>query len=231
MRIPAVVLVLSAAVLPVLHPAVLQAQTRTTTHHGADAYIGVRSGTLGIGGEVAKLVNSHLALRVGANFFNYSTTREESDISFDAELRMKAVSALIDLFPSARGSFHLTGGLMTNPADIKATGVPNSNGNFTINDVQYTAADVGVLTGEGKWPKTSPYAGIGWGTPAARHGALKFVFDLGAVIGKPTITMSATGNVPGLQANVAAQQAKTQKDVEKYAKVYPVISFGLVYRF
>jgi hypothetical protein len=228
MRIPS--LVLPATALLLLSVSVLPAQSRTNSHKGADASLGVRFGTLGIGAEVAKLVNPHIGLRVGANFLNYSTTRTESDISFDAKLKMKGVSALVDLFPGARGSFHLTGGIMTNPVDITATGVPNSNGSYTINGTTYTSAQVGTLSAEGKWPKTSPYAGLGFGTPAGK-GGLKFVFDLGAVISKPTITLAATGNAPGLQANVAAQQAKTQADVEKYAKVYPVVSFGLVVRF
>lgn len=209
----------------------LSAQTRTITQHGADASIGVRFGTLGLGGEVAKLVTSHVGIRVGANFLSHSITRTESDITFDATLKLKGISGLVDLFPGSRGSFHLTGGIMTNPMEITAVGVPTSGGSYTINNVNYTAADVGILTASGKWPKTSPYAGFGFGTPASHGGGLKFVFDLGAVIAKPTILLAATGNAPGLQANVAEQQKTTQADVEKYAKVYPVVSFGLVYRF
>jgi hypothetical protein len=231
MRIPSLLHPALAGLLLCAPAAALSAQTRTIAHHSADASIGVRFGTLGVGGEVAKLVTSHLGLRVGANFLNYSTSRTESDISFDAKLKMKGMSALVDLFPGSRGSFHLTGGIMTNPVEITATGVPSGTGTYEINGTTYTAAQVGTLTGSGKWPKTSPYAGFGFGTPAASKGGLKFVFDLGAVISKPTITLSASNQDPTLQANVAAQQAKTQKDVEKYAKVYPVLSFGLVYRF
>ncbi len=228
MRVPSL---LYPVVAGLLLCAPLSAQTRTVSHHGADASIGVRFGTLGLGGEVAKLINPHIGLRVGANFLSHSITRTESDITFDATLKLKGVSGLVDLFPGSRGSFHLTGGIMTNPMEITAVGVPTSGGSYTINNVDYTAAQVGTLTASGKWPKTSPYAGFGFGSPASNGGGLKFVFDLGAVIAKPTILLAATGTAPGLQANVAAQQVKTQADVEKYAKVYPVISFGLVYRF
>lgn len=231
MRRSTVPLTLLGALLLSLPAAPLAAQ-KGGGSHGSDISLGVRFGTLGVGGEIAKLVTSHIGLRAGANFLSHSFSRTESDIQFNADLKLKGVSGLIDLFPSARGSFHLTGGVMTAPAELTATAVPTGS-TYTINNVDYTAAQVGTLTGSGKWPSASPYAGIGWGTPASKKGGLKLVFDLGAVIGKPTILLSASNptNNATLAADVAAQQVKTQNDVNKYAKVYPVISFGLVYRF
>lgn len=199
--------------------------------HGADLSIGVRAGTLGIGGEINKLITGHLGIRGSVNYFTANTTRTQSDISFDAHLKLQAITGLIDLYPSNRGSFHLTGGIISNPITVTATGVPNDGSTYTINGHDYTAAQVGTLTGSGKYPKTSAYAGLGWGTPASRHAGLKLVFDIGAAIGKPTILLSASNPNATLQSDVAAQQLKTQTDVNKYAKVYPVISLGLVARF
>jgi hypothetical protein len=201
--------------------------------HGADVSIAARASTLGFGAEISKLVMPHLGIRLGIN--TYSMTREidQTDITFDAKLKAKGMTALVDLYPSGRGSFHLTGGIITNPVEITATGVPKQNGTFTINDHVYTTAQVGTLTGSGEWPSTSPYAGLGWGTPANSRSALKFVFDLGAALSKPTIALTATGaaNNAQLQSDLNSQIVDTQKDVDKYAKVYPVISFGLAYRF
>ena len=92
---------------------------------------------------------------------------------------------------------------------------------------------MGTLTAAGKFHGVSPYLGFGVGTPANDHKALKFLFDLGAALGKPSITLNATGadSIPQLAADVQAQQAKTQHDVRKYLKVFPVLSFGLGYRF
>jgi len=144
---------------------------------------------------------------------------------------MQAFAAYLDLYPSRRGGFHFTGGVVTNPVTITGTGQP-SGGTYTINGVDYTSAQVGILTAQAKYPGASPYLGIGFGTPARNH-ALEFVFDLGAVIGQPTITMSATGAAAdaGLTSDLQAQIAQTQSDVRKYLKVYPVMSFGLAYRF
>ncbi len=195
-----------------------------------DLSIGVRAGTLGIGAEVNKLITGHFGVRASVNTFSASTTQTQSDLNFDAHIKLKAFTGLVDIYPSNRGSFHLTGGVISNPVTVDATAVPSGNGTYDINGTTYTGAQVGTLSGHAAY-KTSPYAGLGWGTPAAKHFGLKFVFDLGAAIGKPTITLSSTNQDPNLQSDIAAQQKKTQTDVDKYAKVYPVISFGLVARF
>ncbi|PYP21339.1 MAG: hypothetical protein DMD53_07545 [Gemmatimonadetes bacterium] len=191
--------------------------------------------TLGLGGEVARLLTDHVAARVGANYFKLSTTKTQSDITYDASLKLHAVSVLIDLYPGRRGSFHFTGGILTNPLTIDATGQPTSSGTFTMNGNTYTTAQVGALTAEGKYPGVSPYVGLGFGTPASKGGGLAFLFDLGAAIGKPTITLTASGSgcAAGTQCgnDLQPQADTTQHDVRKYAKVYPVLSFGLAYRF
>jgi hypothetical protein len=193
----------------------------------------LRFGTLGVGVEVSKLLMSHVGVRVGANYFKFSKTRTQSDVTYDATLKMQAFSALIDLFPGNRGNFHFTGGLMTDPAKVNGTGKPNSGGTFTINGNSYTTAQVGILSAEVKYPGVSPYVGIGFGTPARSGAALGFLFDLGATIGKATVALDATGAAsnPGLAADLKAQEATTEHDVQKFAKVYPVVSFGLAYRF
>lgn len=116
---------------------------------------------------------------------------------------------------------------------VTGTGRPGSTGNFTINDHEYQSGQVGVLTLEGKFPSVGPYAGIGFGTPATRHSAIKFLFDLGAVIGQPSLTLTSTGAATNAQlaSDLTAQRNKTQKDVRDIAKVYPVLSFGLAFRF
>src|SRR3989454_3836107 len=89
--------------------------------------------TLGLGAEVGRLLTSHVSARVGANYFKFSTSKSQSNISYDASLKLHAVSVLIDLYPGQRGSFHFTGGIMTNPLTIAATVQPTSSGTFKFN--------------------------------------------------------------------------------------------------
>jgi hypothetical protein len=203
-----------------------------TDQHHTDAAIGLRFGTPGIGLEASKLLTSHLGARVGANYFKLTRTQSKSDISYDASLKLQGVTALIDLFPARRGSFHISGGLMTNPLKVTGTGKPSAGGTFTINSNTYTSAEVGTLIAEAKYPSTSPYLGFGIGSPARGHSALGFTFDLGAAIGKPKVVLTATGAAsdPSLAADLQAQQDKTQKDLQKL-KVFPVLQLGLAYRF
>jgi hypothetical protein len=200
---------------------------------GSDVSVALRFGTPGFGVEVAKLVRSHVAVRVGAQFFRYNLTRTQSDITYSTSLKLHNVSALMDFYPAGRGRFHVTAGIVTNPLTISATGQPASSGYYAINGTLYQSSQVGTLTAEGKFSGVGPYAGLGFGTPASDDNALEFMVDLGAVIGEPTITLAATGAAsnPGLAADVRAQQARTQHDVTKFLQVYPVVSVGLAYRF
>jgi len=220
-----------SALLLALAAAPLEAQLTPEVSHHADVSVALRFGTTGLGLELAKLITGHLAVRVGADYAKITATKEQSDVTYAASLKMQAFAAYLDLYPWRRGGFHFTGGVVTNPVTITGTGQP-SGGTYTINGVDYTSAQVGILTAQAKYPGASPYLGIGFGTPARNH-ALEFVFDLGAVIGQPTITMSATGAAAdaGLTSDLQAQIAQTQSDVRKYLKVYPVMSFGLAYRF
>lgn len=224
MRIQTVVAVLLSA------PAVLVAQGSSS--QGVDMSVGVRVGTLGVGVEANKLITSHFGARVGYNVFSKNTTREQDDISFDAKVKLHSFTALVDVYPSARGSFHLTGGVVTNPLEFTGVGVPTGSG-YEIDGTTYTAAQVGTLNASGEFASVLPYVGFGFGTPANSKKGVKFVVDLGVGIGQPTLNLTATNplNNAQLAANVENQRIKTQDDIRKYLKVYPSVTLGLAFAF
>lgn len=196
-----------------------------------DASLGVKIATTGYGVEVAKLLSSHFAARVAVNFGSYNTNQTKNDVTYDASIKARGTAVLLDIFPPARGSFHFTTGLHTNPISIVGSAVPSGQGTIKLNNREYPASQVGVLTASVKLPSTAPYLGIGFGTPATRHGSVKLRFDLGAILGKPKVLLNATGaaNNAQLAADVAAEQAKTQKDINSLA-AYPVLAIGLAYK-
>jgi len=202
---------LGLSVLLLSFAPLLGQQSSDGSAHPTDASVAFRLSTTGFGGEVSKLLTGHVAARVGGSFFSVSTTKSQSNISYAASLKLHTFAALIDLSPGQRGSFHGTVGIVTNPLTISGTG-QSSSGRFTINGTSYRADSVGTLTLEGKFPGASPYAGLGFGTPASKGGALKLLFDLGAVLGKPTISLTSTGAAsnPQLASDLQAQQTKTQ---------------------
>ena len=208
--------------------AVLSAQGSGST--SSDFSAGLRVGTLGVGVEVSKLLTDHFGLRVGANFGSLTRTQNQSNLALDAKLKFQAFTGLVDFFPGSRGSLHLTAGVITNPLTIDGVGLPNGGGTLTINNVQYTQAQVGTLNATIKYSSALPYVGLGLGTPASKDGGFGFLFDIGAAIGKPTVSLSATGNGANLQSNLNAQQATIQSDANK-VPLWPVISLGIVWRW
>lgn len=210
-----------------------QGASAQSNRQSSDLALGVRVGSLGVGGEVSKLLVNHVGVRVGVNFASVKINGKKQDnITYDGKVKWQAVTALLDFYPSPRGAFHLTGGLITNPVKITMTGVPTGSGTFEINNNTYTAAQVGTLTGTGEFSSAMPYVGLGVGTAASKHGGLGFIFDLGAGIGKPKISLTATGAASNAQLrnDLDAQITSTQKDLDK-VPVYPVLSLGLIYRF
>ncbi|HUK20716.1 MAG TPA: hypothetical protein VLV45_04065 [Gemmatimonadales bacterium] len=207
--------------------------TASTAAAQANASIALRAGTPGIGADLGMLLFGHAALRVSGAFYQLTTSRTVNDISYDVTLKLHSFAGLLDIYPRSRGSFRLTVGCVTDPAELDGTGRP-SGSTFTINGTTYPSSTVGSLTGVVKFPSAAPYVGLGFGTPAHRHGAgVYFLFDLGAVVAKPTVSLAATGAAANgqLASNLQAQVDTTQQDIDKYVKVYPVLSIGIGLRF
>jgi hypothetical protein len=213
-------------------PVATPAETRGTGRGPLDLSIGVRGGTLGYGAEVGKLVASHLGVRVAAYVFSYARQQGLEDVQYDASVKFRHATALVDLFPGRRGKFHLTGGVVAGTSEVTGRGVPQGN-TFYLNDREYTSAEVGALTGAVRFPRVRPYGGLGWGTPAKNSGGIGFSTDFGVVYGAPTtvLTASNAGGNAQLRADLAAERADAQETLDQYAKFYPVVNFGLTYRF
>lgn len=198
------------------------------------AGIGIRAGTTGAGVDFGWSLAPTLSARIGYSGLSYSTTYEETDVSYDTKLKLSNLSGFLDWSPL--GPFRLTAGIIGNSSKANMTGTP-TGGTFTINGVTYSAADVGTLSGTVE-PGTSaaPYLGIGYGNVAGA--GVNFYFDLGVMFqGAPTASLSASCGpaVPPAQCtqirnDVAAEQQRLQEKLDKY-KVFPVLNIGLTIGF
>ena len=145
--------------------------------------VGLTVGTLGAGINVATPINDSFQLRLNINGAKYSRTESEEDIDYDADLKFANAGLLVDYFPFESVGFHLTAGAYYNANKIEAAGQP-TNGTFTIDDVDYQAAEIGSLNADLDFDKFAPYIGLGWGNDSRSEG-FGFSLDIGALVGKP----------------------------------------------
>lgn len=194
------------------------------------AGVGVKVGSLGIGAELTKSLTSKVNVRVGGNFFDYSYSGTEDDVTYDFDLKLQSFSGLIDLHPSG-GNFRLSAGVLANSNKVEAVGT--TTGTYSIGNGNYTRSQVGALTGRIDFKKAAPYAGIGFGN-GARGKGIGFILDLGVVFqGASKVSLSANGTAsssPAFQNDLRLEQTNLQEDLNVF-KYYPVIALGIAFRF
>lgn len=181
--------------------------------------IGGRFGTLGAGFEVTKALTKRTRLRVGANAFTFGTSFNEAGISYDVDLRSRNIAAIFDFHPM-NGNFRVSAGVFynKNEFDADATGFIRIGGN------DYNTS----LNANVSFDRTSPYIGVGWGNAVKEGRRLTHSFDLGLLYqGSPKVKLSATGV---LQSDLD-QEALELEDALDSFKYYPVISYGISFKF
>ncbi len=196
------------------------------------AAVSVEAGTLGYGANIGWAINDTTELVagwaggdvtdvIGSNFDadNVNYEIEESDFS-NPYLGVK-------LRPAGNW-FTVGAGIIVPDNDINVT----ANADFatyTINDVNYSTADVGSLNGTLEYRnKLAPYATIGF-RPNINN---KFgVFgEIGAAyLGQTDATVVASGT--SATAQQAAADAKIELENEDYLEWLPIVKLGATYRF
>ena len=214
-----------------LHPAFVPLSTAlvlcTTAAQAGELYanIGVPGVMLGYAQPLGPL----LGLRVDvATLGERSDRRTEDGINYDAKLKASRTALLADWFPFA-GSFRLTGGVTSNQykLDLLATG---AGGSLTIGSTTYVTTAADQFRVQVKFPSSTPYVGFGWGHNSGS--GLRFSLDVGAKIGKATVSYALSGPLAqqATQADIDAELAELRDGVGKIRAV-PQLTVGLGYSF
>ncbi|WP_461148737.1 hypothetical protein [Spirosoma pulveris] len=187
------------------------------------------AGSTGGGVAVGYSINRSVAVRVGANLFNYDGTlksgkdTDDIQIGFDYTVKLKNADLMVDLYPFKRSGFRLTGGAYYNINTVTFFGKPTKDVKF--NDTVFTIDEVGTLDGKADFNKVAPYVGLGFGNPYTRK-RLKFMVDIGFFYQQsPLVTFRTTG----MLEPSSDQGAVIQKNLEPL-KYYPVVNLGLSYK-
>ena len=133
--------------------------------------------------------------------------------------RRHACSALVSLLPL--GAAAQQGDFPTKPITVLAP--------FAAGGTVDIVAD--GLKVQIDFPRTTPYIGIGWGHQTGS--GLRFSADIGASIGRATVTATPRGALatqPDIQANVDKELAELRDGAAKLRAV-PQLSIGLGYSF
>jgi len=220
---------------------------QTTDQDAHHVGIGFVFGTLGLGGQAAVGLNRKLDVRGELNFFRISRSTVRNGITYDASIHLGNVGVLLDWFPWANG-FHVSPGLLVyNGNEITGSASVTGGQFFTLNGTPYFSSTTTPVTGSATigLNKVAPEILFGWGTLLPRNRHWSVIFDAGVLFwGSPNVTMNLTGDVcdfgqtncraisadPIVQANIKAQEAKYTSNASSY-KVFPVIQFGVGYRF
>lgn len=203
------------------------------TADAADYGLTASVGTTGLSVHVSRALAPGLNVRLGPNFFRYSTA-VTTDVTYDLTLKLRTFDVLLDYFP-ASGRFRMTAGAAYNGNRFDIVGRPNAAGNFTLFGNVYSAPSFGNLDGTVDFRRVAPYLGIGWGNPVATTKGWGFSTDVGVLFqGSPRSKLANTGcTAPALvcakiAADVAAENRRLNEELKEY-KYFPVVRFGARY--
>ncbi|WP_445193316.1 hypothetical protein ACT009_05335 [Sphingomonas sp. Tas61C01] len=194
----------------------------------------VTAGTLGIGPDVGFRFSDHVGVRGSATFLGVSSDFDSDDITYRGKLKLKSFGAMVDVFPFG-GAFRISGGarINRNRVNVSATPSADSTGTVTVGDEEFTAAQVGTLTGRATVKKFAPALTLGW---AGKNRPGFFFMAEGGVLFQGAARLRdfrASGSAStSAQFNAALERERRdlQDDVDK-VKVYPILQIGIGYRF
>jgi len=198
--------------------------TATSMAHATDDLaVAAKVGTLGVGVELSTNIVPFFAnVRLQGNGFNYNTTITDTNVTYDAKLKLASVGLLADIYPFA-GKFRVSGGAYYNGNKLDMHAKPL--GAVVIGGTTYANPAVNTKV---DFNKFAPYLGIGWGDAVAGGSPIGFSIEVGALyMGKPKTSITAPGVAA---ADIAAEKQQLDKSLRNM-QWYPVASIGMNFKF
>jgi len=199
--------------------------------HAGSAYAQV--GIPGIGIGYAQALNDVVTLRGDfSTLGSHTKNGSQEGINYEGKVKVSRWGLFADYFPLGNG-FRVTGGATVNDMSVKLrsnvlAGTPLSIGNATV-----TADGTERFNADIKFPKVTPYIGIGWGHMDKEPG-WGFVGDVGVSIGRAKVTIDTNviqrsgGAIT--QADVDRETQELKDGVGKI-RVLPQATLGVSYRY
>jgi hypothetical protein len=189
----------------------------------------LQAGVPGVVLGYAHPLSEHFGLRLDtATIGTLNERRTEDGILYDISLKGERTALLADWFVFG-GSFRFTGGITSSKysLDLLASG---AGGSITVGNTTYTTTAADRFNVKVKLPSSMPYVGLGWGHQT--NSGLRFSFDIGAKLGKATLSYALSGPWTGSvsQADIDAELSELRDGVGKI-RLLPQLTIGLGYSF
>ncbi len=238
-------------------PAVANAKTpppppnpHISTRPFSQVAMGVTVGTLGGGVEMVTTISRRTNLRVDGHFFSISDNLTQDGVGYNAKLKMADARLSYDYYPFGGGFRLSAGAAVYNQFSVKAVASVPSGRAITFNDVDYYSSAKDPLRGNGTIDfshKVAPTVSFGWGNAIPRSNRhLAFPVEIGvAFAGTPVFDLNMTGSACSspdpatcapvatyaeFKSNLAAERKKINDDISPL-RFYPIVNFGVTYRF
>ena len=203
----------------------LSAAAALPTAQAVDVGIDAHGGTLGLGLGIDARLSRHTGLRVGFNRFSTSGDWEEDDLDYEARIDFESFHGLLDWHPFG-GRFRLTGGVMAADHRIKAAADVESGDE--VGDGAATRD--GRLEAEVEFDDLAPYVGAGWDWRFDRSN-IELTLDLGLLAqGNPDVELREIRDTGAAGSDLDEEEREIEDEWSDY-DAYPVIQFGVLYRF
>ena len=187
--------------------------------------VGLRAGTLGLGGEASIGLGDRLAVRGGIGALPFEYTSDFSGVEYTVKAPSTVWNAGVDFYPFSNG-LRLSAGILNRPEfDLSASGqeAVNIGGREYDGDINIEGA---VLNDR----DMAPYATIGFGR--ATGPGMGLYADLGvALLGETTVTLvgTCTSNgqpCPEFQTRLQTEADQAEEDVGGILEYHPIINIG-----
>jgi|GEM_PF-1845840 len=195
--------------------------------------VGLRSGSLGFGLDVAKKVTKEIDVRLNANYFSYSTGEVDID-DYTGEMNIDFASiGLIADYYIADTNYRVSAGAyyFDHGVDARTSGfdVTLDGTNYSSNDFDSASLDLSFEN------KVAAYVGVGSGSDRKAKKGFSTYSDVGVLVtGNPTVKGNvdcnpALGGCTQMQNDLDKESKNLMDSLEGF--VHPVVSTGVSYTF
>lgn len=196
--------------------------------HAGSAYAQV--GLPGVGLGYAQALNEAVTLRGDfSTLGTHDKNGTKDGISYTGKIKVSRWGLFADYFPLGN-SFHLTGGATINDVSVKLRSNLLPGASVTVGNATVTANANDYFNATIKFPKVTPYIGIGWGHVDKEPG-WGFVGDLGASFGRSKVTIDTNIAQRGVSQADIDRETQQIKDGVGKIRVLPQASLGVSYRY